>query len=133
MGKFLTPLRGEKISERSWKLTEPLVYQSNTVGLIIVDAGFVTNFASVPRLPFMYWFFGGIGDEAATLHDWLYRKDHTQSNGHERTIDRPTADRVLQGVIVECMTRDGDSHIKAAITAAAMWAGVRIGGAGHWE
>jgi len=133
MGKFQTALRVEKESERCWKLLEPLVYNSDTIGLIVVDAGFVTNFASVPRLPFMYMLFGGVGDEAATLHDWLYRKEHTQSTGHERQIDRETADKVLRGVIIECLTKDGKSKLKAKAIAWAMWAGVRLGGASHWE
>ena len=133
MGKFKTKLRVEKESERCWKLLEPLVYESDTIGTIIVDAGFETNFASVPRLPLMFWAFGGVGDEAATLHDWLYRKDHTQSTGHERVIDRETADKVLRGVIIECLTKDGTSKLKANLIAWAMWAGVRIGGASHWE
>ncbi len=133
MGKFQSPLRVEKRGEREWVLLEPLIYQSNNVGVIVVDAGFVTNFASVPRLPFMYWLFGGIGDEAATLHDWLYRKEHTQSTGHERQIDRETADKVLRGVIIECLTKDGAGKLKAKAIAWAMWAGVRLGGASHWE
>lgn len=133
MGKFNTALRVEKRSERCWKLLEPLIYESNTIGTIVVDAGFITNFASVPRLPFMYLLFGGVGDEAATLHDWLYRKQHTQSTGHERKIDRETADIVLRGVIIECLTNSGASRIRAHLTAWAMWAGVRIGGASHWE
>ena len=132
MGKFETKLRVEKIGERCWKLTDPLVYRSDTIGVIIVDTGFVTNFASVPRLPFMYLLFGGVGDEAATLHDWLYRKEHTQSTGHERKIDRATADKVLRGVIIECLTNDGSSRFMASLTAWLMWAGVRIGGASHW-
>ena len=132
MGKFKTKLRVEKESERCWRLLEPLVYESDTIGTIIVDAGFETNFASVPRLPLMFWAFGGVGDEAATLHDWLYRKDHTQSTGHERVIDRETADKVLRGVIIECLTKDGTSKLKANLIAWAMWAGVRIGGASHW-
>ena len=133
MGKFHSKLRVEKESERCWKLLEPLIYQSETIGQIVVDAGFVTNFASVPRLPFMYMLFGGVGDEAATLHDWLYRKEHTQSTGHERKIDRKIADKVLRGVIIECLTKDGASALKAKLTAWAMWAGVRFGGGAHWE
>ena len=132
MGKFQTALRVEKESERCWKLIEPLVYNSDTIGLIVVDAGFVTNFASVPRLPFMYWAFGGVGDEAATLHDWLYRKEHTAYTGAERIIDRETADKVLRGVIIECLTRDGMSKRRANVVAYAMWEGVRLGGASHW-
>jgi len=81
----------------------------------------------------MYMLFGGVGDEAATLHDWLYRKEHTQSTGSDRVTDRETADKVLRGVIVECLTKDGKSKLKAKAIAWAMWAGVRIGGASHWE
>jgi hypothetical protein len=133
MGKFQTKLRVEKLGERSWRLIEPLIYRSDNVGLIVVDAGFVTNFASVPRLPFMFLLFGGVGDEAATLHDWLYRREHTTSTGIGAKIDRETADKVLRGVIIECLTQDGASLFRAKATAWAMWAGVRLGGASHWE
>lgn len=133
MGKFETPLRVEKISERCWKLTDPFIYRSNNIGLIVVDAGFETNFASVPRLPLMYLAFGGVGDEAATLHDWLYRKEHTAYTGSDKKIDRATADKVLRGVIVECLKNDGSSSVIAHAISWAMWAGVRIGGATHWE
>lgn len=133
MGKFETPLRVEKISEHCWKLTDPFIYRSNNIGLIVVDAGFETNFASVPRLPLMYLAFGGVGDEAATLHDWLYRKEHTAYTGSAVKIERAMADKVLRGVIVECLTNDGVSKLKAKIIAWSMWAGVRIGGASHWE
>lgn len=133
MGKFQSHLRVEKLSEYEWELLEPLVYRSDNIGLIVVDAGFVTNFASVPRLPFMYMLFGGVGDEAATLHDWLYRKEHTASTGSTIKIDRATADKVLRGVIIECLTKDGASKLKAKAIAWAMWAGVRLGGASHWE
>jgi hypothetical protein len=132
MGKFETKLRVQKESECCWKLTDSHIYRSDTVGLIIVDAGFETNFASVPRLPFMYLLFGGVGDEAATLHDWLYRPEHTQATCCSNQVDRKTADKVLRGVIVECLTRDGASAFKAKIVAWAMWSGVRIGGASHW-
>lgn len=147
MGKFLTPLRAEKLSERNWLLLEPLVYRSDTVGIIVVDAGFVTNFASVPRLPFMYMLFGGVGDEAAVLHDWLYRKEHTRVAGMESkyAVIRSIADKVLRGVVIECLMREARlvrkeasaalllSAATARITAWAMWMGVRLGGASHWE
>lgn len=132
MGKFQTALRVEKINECCWKLTDPLVYKSDNIGMIIVNAGFVTNFASVPRLPFMFAAFGGVGDEAATLHDWLYRPEHTRFSGHDEPIDRETADKVLRGVIVECLVLSGSSVFVAKAKAYTMWAGVRLGGASHW-
>ena len=128
MGKFVTPLRAEKLSERNWKLLEALIYRSDTLDdYILVPKGFVTNFASVPRLPFMYLLFGGVGDEAATLHDWLYSKEYSLD------ISRALADKVLRGVIVECLVKDGRARWKAVLIAYAMWAGVRLGGASHWK
>lgn len=128
MGKFVTPLRAEKLSERNWRLLEALIYKSDTLNdYIVVPKGFVTNFASVPRLPFMYLLFGGIGDEAATLHDWLY------SILCSIDVSRAKADKILRGVIIECLTKDGKAKWKAILIAYAMWAGVRIGGASHWK
>lgn len=128
MGKFVTPLRAEKLSERNWELLEALIYKSDTLSdYIVVPKNFVTNFASVPRIPFMYLLFGGIGDEAATLHDWLY------STLCSIDVSRTKADKILRGVIIECLTKDGKAKWKAILIAYAMWAGVRIGGASHWK
>ena len=130
MGKFRTNMDVRKLSEHEWQLIAPLVYESDTVGTIIVPKGFVTNFGSVPRLPFMFMFFGGVGDKACTLHDWLYAPPHEPFSGSGVRVSRKTADKVLRGVIKECMT-DSWSITKSA-TAWAMWAGVRLGGGSHW-
>lgn len=140
MGKFLTPLQVEKMSEREWKLTAPLVYDSDTVGVIVVPTGFVTNFGSVPRLPFMYLLFGGVGDEACTVHDWLYsRRLLVGRDLHRQVLERKTADKIMRGVIYECLRVDDASvsglfkNLISLGTAWAMWLGVRIGGASHWR
>jgi hypothetical protein len=130
MGKFVTGLDVRKLSEREWQLINPFVYNSDTVGMIIVPKGFVTNFGSVPRLPFMYAAFGGVGDQACTLHDWLYAAPHETFAGSGAIVDRVTADKVLRGVIKECM-RDSWT-ITRSLTAWAMWVGVRFGGKSHW-
>ena len=131
MGKFATNLDVRKQNEHEWVLLEPLIYESKNVGMIIVPKGFVTNFGSVPRLPFMFMFFGGVGDKACTLHDWLYAAPHETFKGSGFFVDRKMADKVLRGVIKECMT-DSWSITKSA-TAWAMWAGVRLGGESHWK
>ena len=130
MGKFKTGLDVRKKNEHEWMLLDDLIYMSDTVGMIIVPAGFVTNFGSVPRLPFMYLAFGGVGDEACTLHDWLYNPPHETFHGSNKFIDRETADKVLRGVIKECMVDSWD--VTKSITAWSMWAGVRLGGSSHW-
>lgn len=76
MGVFINTLKVEKISEDppEWKLLVPLLFDSAVLyELIEVPTGFVTDFASVPRIPFAYWLAGGAGDAAAVLHDFLYR------------------------------------------------------------
>lgn len=75
MGLFLTPLVVEEVSKRDWKLHEPLRYQRSTTGEIIeVPAGFVTDFASVPKwVPLAYTIFKDEGRKAAAIHDYYYR------------------------------------------------------------
>lgn len=38
----------------------------------LVEAGFVTDLVSVPRLPIVYWLVGNRGAAAAIVHDFLY-------------------------------------------------------------
>lgn len=80
MGKFLTPLRAEKIREAGslgrakWRLTEPLQFSSSYLDEVLeVPAGFETDFASVPRIPVAYWLTGDTAHAAAVIHDYLVR------------------------------------------------------------
>ena len=85
--EFLTPLRVEHLGGKWWRLTHDLVYYSALLdATIVIPAGFVTDFASVPRIPLAYWLFGARGNQAAVLHDWLYRTG---------LIDRIRSDRVF--------------------------------------
>jgi hypothetical protein len=75
MAKFLTELYVKCISDGVWSLDTPLCYESDIVGIIEVPAGFQTDFASVPRVPFIYEAFGDRAHREAVLHDYLYRTD----------------------------------------------------------
>lgn len=56
-----------------WQLAEPLVYVSAVAGkTITVPDGFVTDFASVPRLPVVFLLTGDTAHPAAVIHDFLY-------------------------------------------------------------
>lgn len=79
--------------------------------------GFFTNFASVKRLPVVYWLFGGVADEAAVIHDLLY-------TNLVEGITRKQADEVFAEAMKACGT--------PAWKRGPMWLGVRIGGARHW-
>jgi hypothetical protein len=79
MGGFLTSLTATKVNEASshgranWKLQRELVFNSDLVGMIVVPEEFETDFASVPRLPFMYWLTGDTAHASAVVHDYLCR------------------------------------------------------------
>jgi len=59
-----------RLDDERWELVAPLFYQGNT-DTFVVPAGFVTDFASVPRVA--VWLIPRFGryTPAAILHDWL--------------------------------------------------------------
>ena len=74
---FLTELNATKLKEAHsagrarWRLCTELAYFSKIHGMIIVPVGYVTDFASVPRLPLAYWLTGDTAHASAVVHDYL--------------------------------------------------------------
>ena len=77
MSEFITELCVDLKpgSDKIWIPRSPLIYDSDLVGRIEVPTGFETDFASVPRVPIIYWLWGGRVHREAALHDYLFRKD----------------------------------------------------------
>lgn len=79
-GRFKTGLHAAKVSEGDglgrarWRLLAPLVYHSDLIGEVAVPEGFVTDFASVPRLPLAYMLTGDTAHASAVVHDYLVGK-----------------------------------------------------------
>lgn len=119
--KFNSTLQLERLEDSSrdgrgtWRLLASLGYSSDLIGQVTVPAGFVTDLASVPRLPVAFFLAGGLAHAAAVVHDWLYTT-------HQ--VDRATADSVFREACQAC----GVSRWRAYL----MWLGVRAGGAGSW-
>jgi hypothetical protein len=91
MGMFLSKLCVEEISRENWKLHEALEYVRTNGEKIIVPAGFITDFASVPKfIPFAYVIFKDEGRKAAVIHDYYYRV--IRKDKHE-------ADRLFLGAL----------------------------------
>lgn len=123
MAKFITSLRVEELEDNSadgrgtWQLLTLLAYKSDVADTIfVVPAGFITDFASVPRIPIAYLLTGGTAHAAAVVHDFLY-------TNHE--VPRAMADAVFREAIIA----SGGPSWRAWM----MWAGVRIGGGGSWD
>jgi hypothetical protein len=116
MSRFLTPLRAEKSGDY-WTILQPLVYMSDLArNTFVVPEGFVTDFASVPRLPLMFLLAGNEAHEAAVVHDWLYSK---------QDVPRSQADAIFK----EAMGASGEPGWRSWF----MWAGVRAGGWMAWN
>lgn len=119
MSAFLTELQVENATDQDdgkWRLTAPLVYQSDVANLTItVPAEFVTDLASTPRIPFVYEFAGGVANMASVVHDYAYST---------HIVDRKTADAILR----EASAVTGVSWLKRQ----AMYIGVRAFGWSHW-
>jgi hypothetical protein len=105
------------VDDGKWRVVDPLIYESVVAQrTITVPTGFVTDLASVPRLPVVYLACGDCASEAAIVHDYLY------STG---LVPRRVADDVL----FEASKVSG----VPAWRRWAMWAGVRLGGASHFN
>lgn len=79
MSKFTKPCVVEVIGKNLFRLTEPLEYHVGrypSEEVIIVPAGFVTDFASVPRV---FWSIISPIDNhanAAVVHDYMYQTNY---------------------------------------------------------
>ncbi|EJN32780.1 hypothetical protein PMI35_00966 [Pseudomonas sp. GM78] len=117
MSRFVTTLKTEQTDRRTYTLLADLVLADEDERMIIVPAGFVTDFASIQVLhnAFLFVLFAlvsGYGNYAATVHDWLY------CGGQ---VSRKEADAVLY----RALRAEGVARWRAWL----FWAGVRIGGA----
>ncbi len=72
---FASPLQLEWIDGHDWRLLSGFTYSTTIgdLGTIIVPAGFVTDFASVPRGLWNLFPPTGTYGKAAVIHDALYR------------------------------------------------------------
>ena len=115
--KVQTHLDVREIDDSHWTLLSEFVYDSKIAGArIVVQAGFVTDFASVPRVPLAFWLVGDTAHMAAVVHDFLY-----QSGIFPRLI----ADKVLY----EAMLVTNVVWWKARL----IYLGVRVGGSVPWD
>ena len=99
-----------------YQLTSPLMYASDVAGLVItVPTGFISDLASIPRIPFFYLLLNQIADEPGVIHDFIYST---------ALLPRAMADNVLR----EACLLIGISSWKVNL----IYFGVRVGGASHY-
>lgn len=120
---FHERLAVEMLDEQTWILIRPLTvafspglvfYRQGPAATLTVPAGFETDFASVPRIPFAFLMAGGIGERAAVIHDFLcYR--------------RPCTYQVAADAFDACLRADGVPAWKRILMVRAVrWFGPRF-------
>lgn len=75
MSKFTTPLRAELIGNNKWKVWQAFEYHVGSLDsdeIIKVPKGFVTDFASVPRIIWPIISPVDTHAKAAVVHDYCY-------------------------------------------------------------
>jgi hypothetical protein len=124
LSKFITALVVECIDDTAaqgrgfWKVMQPFTYQSDILGkTITVEPDFITDYASVPRVPVLYFLFGDTTHKAAVLHDWLFH--------HHEVCNEQTANLVLR----EAAEAEGIVHWRKM----GIYLGVKFGGKSSWE
>lgn len=129
MSSFTTPLVVSPMEDgRRWKLVEAFRfrtgkrYQRNR-GVICVPAGFITDFASIPWLFWMFLPAWGKYGKAAVLHDWIYflhRDVNILSSWTRKQADQ---------IFLEAMLVSGTKPWKAKV----MYWAVRLFGWAAWR
>jgi len=124
-GKFLTDLDVTNISDSGsglWRLDDNLEYCTSDGQIIIAPRDIIVDFASTGSLrfiPILYALIGNTAQKAATLHDYLYRKNAMPEVTRERA----------DWIFYDAMLTSGVPGWRAWM----MHRGVRIGGGGSWQ
>ncbi|MCC7310789.1 MAG: DUF1353 domain-containing protein [Sulfuritalea sp.] len=112
-----------------WELLSPFVTIVNPhtpeQRIIRTQPGFMTDFASVPRLPLVYLAYGNKAHLPAIPHDQLYREGGTEA-------DRGFADNVFLHGMLGTVVPSGDNSLTED-DARAMYAAVRMFGGQHFN
>lgn len=129
MNNFLGPLRLDYIDGHSWQVVDGFTYRLGSPDgkeYVSIPAGFVTDFASVPRVLKVVWPSpGGKWDKPAVVHDFIYRFGFVESADGERRVTRDEGDNIFK----EAMGAAGVGWMAKAC----LYRGVRIGGWVSWK
>jgi hypothetical protein len=127
MGTFPQPLELEYMDGRYFKLTADFVYEVNNHRIVTVPKGFVTDFASVPKILWNVLPPTGSYGKAAVIHDWLYQFRTTEDlagRAYPEEVWRYQADWILLGAMKSLGVSGFTRHV--------IYWGVRLGGWVPW-
>lgn len=112
---FDSELSVQSAGPRTWRVIAPLVWEGTKGNRFVVPVGFITDFATVPRV--MHWKVSPYGPytRAAVLHDYLLER--------LKAGDRSITSRDIDGIFRRAMEDLGVRWDRRWV----MWTGVRWG------
>ncbi len=119
-------VRNAESTRALFQLREEFRYLSDTFGEIVVPAGFVTDFASIPRAALWY-----VDDDdpcilfPSVIHDYLYTRRGDLGLGSRVTFSREQADQVLREAMLVCGARKAQAFV--------VYLAVRARGGSRWN
>jgi hypothetical protein len=130
---FATYLDTRGIKDNIHEVLHPFIahiHSDDRTIVVTIDAGFYTDFCSVPRIPFAYLLFGGVGQYAGALHDGLYSRSKLVSvvdydTGEPFKYTRAWADDVFSAALLE--------REVSRVSASAMYFAVRLRGGSYYK
>lgn len=125
MARFLDPLDVRLVGPKRWMTLTAFRYESDVAQrTITVPAEFITDFASVPRLPLAYLIAGDRAPGPSTIHDYWYQ--------HPDMDDRPLGDSVFLEAMKVHQPELGFEAETPGVREL-MWSAVRVGGWWPWR
>jgi hypothetical protein len=130
MAGFLTELELKYLDGKKWEILAPFEYcvgAPNGWPIVTIPRGFITDFASIPR---MFWSIlppTGKYGKAAVVHDWLYRYPRLQfiKDGSLVLVSKELCDAIFD----EAMEVLGVGSVTRSI----LYCGVHLGGGSTWR
>ncbi len=130
LNNFYGDLDCRYIDGKGWKVLADFKYHVDAPDgneFIAIGDGFITDFASIPRLIQLLWKSpGGPWDKPAVIHDCLYQTGMIRNvDGTTRRVTRDEADKIF----LQAMEVTGTHKF----TRRAIYRGVRVGGWYSWR
>ena len=111
-------------------LTKPLKYHDRLIKTLVVPIGFITNYASIPKVVPRWWLDQDdpMIREPSVIHDWLYSLDCSLD------LSRKESDDVLYRAMIE-LGSYGNWYRKRMnrLKAWSAYQSVRLAGKSHWK
>ncbi len=129
MSSFTTPLiLSPQPNGRDWKLFRSFTYHIGTKysrEKIMVPAGFITDFATIPKL-FLWWLpYWAKYNKAPVIHDQLYKT--------KQIMGKPITQKRADDIFLEAMLVEWRHHKSRHLVAYLEYVVVRLFGGLYWN